>query len=177
MAIQYPPAVKAPHIRSMSAHLPLLGLRVSFWLVTGINTAHFETESAAPTKYRQNFTLSSAPRGRRMPVVALGWHILELEGTTGHISFLQDVALLIGSCARLRQMELSCPKCGLLHDVPEKAFLVWKRPCGTCGVPLTVVAVERPSGNEVSYLAFELREADSPAQPPFASPPASDAQP
>jgi hypothetical protein len=63
-------------------------------------------------------------------------------------------------------MELSCPNCGCRIDVPEKAFLTWKRSCHECGVVLCVSAVERRiSANDPPYLAFELHLAEETNSP------------
>ena len=74
-------------------------------------------------------------------------------------------------------MELSCPRCGCVHDVPEKAFLVWKRACQGCETALFVVATERTTGPGLSYLAFELQEVLQPPANGLSPPSARDEQP
>ena len=55
------------------------------------------------------------------------------------------------------EMELECPNCQRLIDVPDKAVLLWSGSCD-CGAMLHVETVERHDDRDnADYVALELR--------------------
>ena len=55
-------------------------------------------------------------------------------------------------------MELSCPGCSEVIDVPDKAVSFWSEDCPTCRTKLHVVTTEIE--NDPDLIDFVLREVD-----------------